>query len=125
MEMFYVSHPYSGNEERNKQDARECVKNLQKRHSNVVFINPLDAFQALEELKMDKLVIMQMCVELMLKCDGVIFTGKWKGSEGCRLEYFMADEKKQLIFTDAGIFDTWYAQAHTGKKWNTQIWIKE
>lgn len=47
-DMYYVSHPYTGDEEKNKKEAREITARLKTEYPQHIFINPLDTFQYTE-----------------------------------------------------------------------------
>lgn len=90
MRMYYVSHPFTGDEEWNKKDAREQVARLKKENPQYLFINPLDAFTYAEDLTYEEII--KQCLELVQKCDGLVLTGDWKKSRGCLLERKEAEQ---------------------------------
>lgn len=83
-DMYYVSHPYTGNEEKNKKEAREITARLKTEYPQHIFINPLDTFQYTEGWPYEQ--ALKNCIELLSKCDGIIMTGEWGKSRGCRKE---------------------------------------
>ena len=90
MRMYYVSHPFTGDEEWNKKDAREQVARLKKENPQYLFINPLDAFTYAEDLPYTEII--KQCLELMRNCDGLVLTGNWENSRGCLLELQEAEQ---------------------------------
>lgn len=85
--IYYVSHPFTGDEEKNRQEAREITARLKMIFPDEIFINPLDAFQyaeLVEAWSYDD--ILKQCLELLRICDGIILTGDWQASRGCRAE---------------------------------------
>ena len=90
MKMMYISHPFTGNEEENAADAKDVKKTLQLTYPNVCFVNPLDEFG--DNDKLDYCTALSLAMELLSRCDGVIFCRDWEKSTGCRAE--MAYAKK-------------------------------
>ena len=90
MRMYYVSHPFTGDEEWNKKDAREQVARLKKENPQYLFINPLDAFTYAEDLPYTEII--KQCLELVRNCDGLVLTGDWENSRGCLLERQEAEQ---------------------------------
>ena len=45
MKWCYISHPYTGDEEKNKAEAAEIHRKLQELHPDILFLNPLAAFE--------------------------------------------------------------------------------
>lgn len=84
MEMYYVSHPFTGDEERNRREARKITAKLKTMYPKYIFINPLDAFQYAEGWTYEK--VLENCIEMLCMCDGIIMTGYWAQSRGCRKE---------------------------------------
>ena len=83
-DMYYVSHPYTGEEESNKKEAREITARLKTEYPQHIFINPLDTFQYAEDWPYE--TVLEDCIELLYKCRGIIMTGDWGNSRGCRKE---------------------------------------
>ena len=84
MKMYYVSHPFTGDEKKNRKEARKFTAMLKKAYSQYIFINPLDAMRYTTGLPYED--SLEQCLELLAICDGIIMTGKWKDSEGCTRE---------------------------------------
>lgn len=87
MKMIYISHPYSGQEVKNRSQAVKIAAGLFKKTPYVLFINPLDVMRHLKTAKASYEVVMEKCKALLEKCDGIIMTGEWKASNGCMEEY--------------------------------------
>lgn len=88
MKIYYVSHPFTGNEKKNRKDARRITAMLKKAYPQYIFINPLDAMRYTTGLPYED--SLEQCLELLIICDGIIMTGKWQGSEGCARECIAA-----------------------------------
>lgn len=84
MVKVYVSHPYTGNEERNIADADRICVQLVDVYPDILFVNPLSAMRHMRERSYDE--VMEQCLELMLMCDDVLLTGAYENSDGCFTE---------------------------------------
>ena len=93
--MYYVSHPYTGDEEKNKKEAREITARLKTKYPEHIFINPLDTFQYTDGWPYEK--ALENCIELLHKCSGIIMTGDWGKSRGCRKEIKTAAQLSMKI----------------------------
>lgn len=87
MKMVYISHPYTGNEEYNVDEAHYIAKDLSNQFPDIVFINPLNVFKHLQNSNLSYSEIMKQCIELMNHCDAMIMTGDYRSSKGCMMEY--------------------------------------
>lgn len=98
--MYYVSHPFTGNEEDNRQEARKITAELKKKFEDDIFLNPLDAFKYIELVKdWDYNEALKQTTELLRKCDGIIMTGNWRNSWGCLKEKEIAENLQiEVIF---------------------------
>ena len=88
--MIYLAHPFTGDEEKNRQDARKTAAELVSRYPEDCFINPLDAMQHEEMAKIDYRITLEHTMTILSKCDSIIMLGDWQKSTGCRCEYMMA-----------------------------------
>lgn len=89
--LVYVAHPYGG-EERNKKDVENIIKCWTKTHDkNVIFISPIHAFGYMYN-DFSYEVGMDMCLELLRKCDYLIVCKGWEKSRGCNMEVDCAKE---------------------------------
>jgi len=96
MNVHYLSHPLSGDEEKNRATAETIQRELQERYPHVVYVNPLANFQALAGMEYD--VIMGYCLELLDKCGGVTMTGDYRSSKGCMIELAYARKYNIPVF---------------------------
>lgn len=80
----YLSHPYSGDETKNRAEAEAIQRELQEKYPDVLYISPIANFKAMEGIPYDK--IMRYCLELLEHCDGVTVTGRYWESKGCLME---------------------------------------
>lgn len=96
--MYYVSHPFTGDEEGNRVEARLFTAMLKCNYPHI-FINPLDAIRYTEIVpEWNYEEILNQCIDLMYKCDGIILTGMWTKSRGCMAEKEAAQRKKMEIY---------------------------
>ena len=99
MKMFYISHPFTGNEEQNRQEARKITALLKREYPQYIFINPLDAIKYAENVpEWNYEEILNQCIDIMYKCDGIIMTGQWENSRGCLAEKEAAQREKMEIY---------------------------
>ena len=96
--MIYISHPYSGNEEENIKETEKIAIKLANKYPKITFINPLATFHHLEKTKLSYDDCLDQCLELLSYCDGVIFTGNWSCSNGCKEEYKFALGRQLFIY---------------------------
>ena len=96
MNMHYLSHPFSGDEEKNRAAAEEIQRELQKRYPHVIYVNPLANFKALAGMEYD--IIMGYCLELLDKCGGITMAGDYLASKGCMIELAYAREYGIPVF---------------------------
>ena len=118
MKMIYVSHPYTGNEEANVEDAMKVTNRLaQATKGSFLFVNPLAVFGDMgETLTYDQ--ILDQCLELLDRCDGVIFCDGWTRSRGCKAEMDKALQANKAIWFGPKHFLKTYAANY--KKWLTE-----
>ena len=83
MKRYYISHPYTGDEEKNKMDADRIRAALKEAHPDICFINPLGMFG---DKDTDYCTALADAMELLSLCDGVILCPGWEESCGCRAE---------------------------------------
>ena len=104
MNLIYISHPYTGNEEQNKEEAMQISADLAKLHPEILFINPLSAMQHTTVAGLDYEPILKQCLTLLSKCDGMIMTGDWQNSKGCNAEFQFAKENKMRLWNSVDEF---------------------
>ncbi len=83
MKRYYISHPFTGNEERNKADADRIRAALKEAHPDICFMNPLGMFGNKDT---DYCTALADALELLSSCEAVIFCPGWEDSTGCRAE---------------------------------------
>ena len=95
MKRYYISHPYTGDEEKNKNDA-DCIRAaLKDAHPEICFINPLGMFGNVDT---DYCTALADAMEILSVCDAVIFCHGWEESTGCRAEKAFAIQQGIKIY---------------------------
>ena len=97
MRMCYISHPYTGDEERNHEKSARIQAELQAKFQSKLFINPIANFAALKE--MPYMQIMTYCLALLNRCDEVVFAGDYHESRGCMMELSVAKNNNLPIYS--------------------------
>lgn len=83
MKRYYISHPFTGNEEKNKADADRIRAALKEAHPDICFMNPLGMFGNKDT---GYCTALADALELLSSCEAVIFCPGWEDSTGCRAE---------------------------------------
>ncbi|UZD44258.1 DUF4406 domain-containing protein [Selenomonas sputigena] len=83
MKRYYVSHPFTGNEEMNLADAERIRTELKARYPNICFMNPLGMFG---DENADYCTALADALELLSCCEAIILCPRWEKSIGCRAE---------------------------------------
>jgi hypothetical protein len=83
MRRYYVSHPFTGDEEANLADAERIRAELKARHPNICFMNPLGMFG---DENADYCTALADALELLSCCEAIILCHGWEKSTGCRAE---------------------------------------
>ncbi len=96
MILHYLSHPFTGDEEKNRAVAEAIQRELQEQYPKTLYINPIAQFKALAGMEYDK--IMGYCLELLYKCGAVTMTGDYHVSKGCMIELAYAREYNIPVF---------------------------
>lgn len=96
----YLSHPYSGDEARNRAEAETIQRKLQEEFPYVLYISPIANFKALDGMKYN--TIMRYCLELLEKCSAVTVTGRYRESKGCMMEIEYARKHGIPVFVYDG-----------------------
>lgn len=104
MKLIYISHPYSGDERKNRTDAEKIAAGLQKRYPHIVFVNPLNAMRHIKKTKLTYDDTLALCIGLLAACDGIIMTGSWKDSKGCNMERSFAISREMPVWDDESSF---------------------
>lgn len=94
----YLSHPYTGDEDKNRLIARRIAARIVREYPGIAVVNPLDALQyaTMTELSYDE--ILKIDIELLSRCDAVLVQGDWERSRGCRREVQAAYERGIPVF---------------------------
>ena len=101
MKWYYISHPYTGNEEENRKKAADVQRHLHEMYADIMCINPLAMFAPLAALSYEE--IMTYCLEVMHPADAVIMCRGYEKSRGCMREYEAAkQEGKTILFYEGG-----------------------
>lgn len=85
MATYYVSHAYGGKEE-NYNKAKEITRKLQIERPQDCFICPLMAFSHLEYGEFGYDYEIELCLDLLSICDGLIVASDPKESKGVQIE---------------------------------------
>ena len=84
---IYIAHPYTGDEERNRERALRAEELLRKATPQTAFYNPGGRISASKQFAaMSYAGIMAHCLGELTRCDGIVFCGDWKESTECRIE---------------------------------------
>ena len=86
MKLIYISHPYSGEEVKNRSKSTEIAAKLSDMYPHIVFVNPLNAMRHIKQTRLTYDDTLALCIGLLAVCDGIIMTGEWKKSNGCNAE---------------------------------------
>ena len=82
---IYIAHPYTGDEEKNRERALKAEELLREATPNAEFFNPVgrmtEQFKALRYVE-----VMNRCLAELASCDGIVLCGDWTKSTGCRIE---------------------------------------
>lgn len=101
MKWYYISHPYTGNEEENRKKAADVQRHLHEMYADIMCINPLAMFAPLEELSYEE--IMTYCLEALGQADAVIMCKGYEKNRGCMREYEAAKrEGIPVLFYEGG-----------------------
>lgn len=101
MKWYYISHPYTGNEEENRKKAADVQRRLHEMYADIMCINPLAMFAPLADLSYEE--VMTYCLEVMHPADAVIMCRGYEKSRGCMREYEAAkQEGKTILFYEGG-----------------------
>ena len=96
MLMHYLSHPFTGDEIKNRAEAERIQRELQEKFPHVLYVSPIANFKALAG--MEYATIMGYCLELLNKCGAVTMTVDYRSSKGCMIELAYAREKGIPVF---------------------------
>lgn len=95
--VIYVSHPFQGNPTNTMKVADYVRKLLNSESGENTFVSPIHALGYLwEDVSYQK--GLDMCLDLLGKCDAIIMCGDWKDSIGCNTEFAYAKAKDMDIY---------------------------
>lgn len=104
---IYLAHPYTGDEERNRERALKAEELLRRATPNAEFFNPVgrltEQFKALPYVE-----VMNRCLAELASCDGIVICSGWENSPGCRIEARTARELQ---------LPRWYGTGDYGISW--------
>ena len=83
MKRYYISHPFTGDEEENELKAKQIRETLKKIHPDICFMNPLGMFG---DKNADYCTALADALELLSCCEAIILCHGWESSTGCRAE---------------------------------------
>lgn len=96
--LIYIAHPYGGKEE-NKEKIEAIIGNFIVDYSDCVFVSPVHNYGFLYE-SMEYIDGMDLCLNLLEKCDELWLSREWVTSKGCCMEYGFAKAKGIKIVYD-------------------------
>lgn len=102
---IYISHPFTGAEKQNRQQARWLATKLAKKWPDVIFINPFDMFKHTEAAKLSYNDILKQAKYIVLGCDAIYMTGAWENSLGCHIEREVAKQAHIPALYDTVMLD--------------------
>lgn len=96
--VLYVAHPFGGDLD-NVSRAEIHLSRLQKLLPRHTLVSPIHNWGYLDYEMADQVAAISDCVNLLLRCDALVLTGRWETSAGCRAEYIAAKVKGLPVFT--------------------------
>jgi hypothetical protein len=87
--LIYISHPYGGQEE-NKQEVEKIIRRLTLLYPEHTYVSPIHCFGFMYDLVQYETGL-DMCLELLSKCDKMLVFSDWKSSRGCTAEVLFAE----------------------------------
>ena len=82
--LIYTSHKFQ-NDERNKAEVEDIIRNLVKEEPQHTYINPIACFGYLYN-DVPYQQGLDMCLKLLSRCDCMYVTGEIEGSQGVKAE---------------------------------------
>ena len=84
---IYIAHPYTGDEEKNRERALKAEGLLRKATPQTAFYNPVGRMSDSKQFAaMSYAGIIAHCLGELTRCDGIVLCGDWENSPGCRME---------------------------------------
>ena len=96
IQWVYISHPYSGDEDANLQRAELLRRELQAKNPRCLFINPL-AMLGGKECSQGYCQALAYAMEILSRCQAVVFADGWEKSAGCRAEMAFAIQQNIMV----------------------------
>lgn len=87
--LIYISHPYGGKQE-NKQKVEEIINKLVQTNPENTYISPIHCFGFMYDAISYEQGL-EMCLNLLERCDKMMVFGNWKNSRGCTAEVLFAE----------------------------------
>ena len=111
---IYIAHPYTGDEERNRERALKAEELLRKATPQTVFYNPVGRMSVSKQFAgVSYAGIMVHCLGELARCDGVVFCGDWAKSTGCRIEAQVAQRLSLPRWYGVGAYAATWAQVES------------
>jgi len=87
--LVYISHPYGG-QENNMRKVENIVRTLVLEHPENTYVSPIHCFGFMyHDVSYER--GLDMCLNLLEKCDKMLVFGDWKSSRGCTAEVLFAE----------------------------------
>ena len=99
--LVYISHPF-GNDFDNMTYVEDIIKELSKENPDNVYISPIHAFGFLYDCTLYEQGL-NMCLELLDRCDEMLVYGDYENSRGCiaEIEYCEDNQIPYIIKGDS------------------------
>lgn len=95
MKMFYIAHPFTGDEAKNRFKVKKIKKILQSGYPQYCFVSPIDEFGEYNLLHYSD--VLALCFELLSRSDGIVLCDGWENSKGCVSELAYAKQNEMEI----------------------------
>lgn len=89
MNLIYISHPYGGIKS-NRINVENIVTELSKKQQENTYISPIHCFGFMYGTGSYENGL-EMCLNLLERCDKMLVFGDWKNSRGCTAEVLFAE----------------------------------
>ncbi|WP_066719937.1 DUF4406 domain-containing protein [Clostridium sp. Marseille-P299] len=87
--LIYISHPYGGMES-NRISVENIITELSEKHPENTYISPIHCFGFMYDTVSYENGL-EMCLNLLERCDKMLVFGDWKKSRGCTAEVLYAE----------------------------------
>lgn len=96
---IYLSGPITG--QTNYKRVFNTAKDLLQEKGHTDIINPAELDKVLPEIeKMDHEQVVQLCFDLLSRCDAMVMLPGWKKSTGCMAEWGYAQGQGTIIIAE-------------------------